>query len=88
MSRVDLVIFDIAGTTLKDNDAVNRIFRQSLSSQNIAVSHSDVNKVMGLAKPLAIHKLIKKSGSHKSASEISKQVDEIIQSCLRYVGLL
>lgn len=54
---IELVIFDMAGTTVRDDDAVNRCLRDALATQ-VAVTRDEVNSVMGLPKPIAIRLLI------------------------------
>lgn len=51
---IQLVVFDIAGTTVVDNDNVNNAFRESFASVNIDVSSDDINKLMGYKKIDAI----------------------------------
>lgn len=51
---IDLVVFDIAGTTVRDEDGVNRCLRAALGRHGIEVDRAAVNRVMGLPKPMAI----------------------------------
>jgi phosphonatase-like hydrolase len=60
--KIELVVFDLAGTTVEDGDAVNKCFREALSNAGLAVSAEAVNGVMGLPKPEAIRALIESSG--------------------------
>jgi phosphonatase-like hydrolase len=55
-----LVVFDLAGTTIEDDDAVNRAFRIALRSASIEADRDIVNAVMGLAKPEAIARILMK----------------------------
>jgi 2-aminoethylphosphonate-pyruvate transaminase len=56
----DLVVFDMAGTTVYDGDAVNESLRQALLGvAQCSVSRDEVNAVMGLQKPVAIRALLK-----------------------------
>ena len=48
---IELVVFDMAGTTVADSDAVNASFRAALSGAGIEANPVAVNAVMGLAKP-------------------------------------
>lgn len=56
---IELVIFDMAGTTVRDDDAVNLCLREALA-QHIAVTRDEVNSVMGLPKPIAIRLLLER----------------------------
>jgi phosphonatase-like hydrolase len=55
---IELVVFDMAGTTVHDGDAVNRCFRAALADAGLAVDAAAVNAVMGLPKPEAIRRLV------------------------------
>lgn len=59
--NIELVVFDMAGTTVRDDDAVNVCLREALARQ-IAVSRDEVNSVMGLPKPIAIRLLLERTG--------------------------
>jgi phosphonatase-like hydrolase len=56
--KIELVVFDMAGTTVNDDDSVNRCLRSSLAAAGVAVTAAQVNTVMGLPKPTAIAILI------------------------------
>ena len=53
-----LVVFDMAGTTVYDGDAVNVCLRAALDDAEVHVTRDAVNAVMGIAKPLAIRTLL------------------------------
>jgi phosphonatase-like hydrolase len=53
-----LVVFDMAGTTINDDDGVNRCLRAALEQVSLAVSRDAVNRVMGIPKPEALRQLI------------------------------
>ena len=71
---IELVVFDIAGTTVDDGDAVNRCFRAALAGAGLEVSHAAANDVMGLPKPLAIRTLVERSAAQGA---LLPQVDAI-----------
>jgi FAD dependent oxidoreductase TIGR03364/phosphonatase-like hydrolase len=60
-SMVELVVFDMAGTTVYDGDAVNRCLRDALGAAGLTVTPEQVNAVMGLPKPESIRRLIEAS---------------------------
>ncbi len=62
MSAIELVVFDMAGTTVYDEDSVNRCVRDALGGAGLAVTPAEVNEVMGLPKPEAIAILVERSG--------------------------
>jgi phosphonatase-like hydrolase len=56
--KVDLVVLDMAGTTVFDGDAVHTCLQQALAAGGEHVTRSAVNAVMGQPKPLAIEILL------------------------------
>jgi phosphonatase-like hydrolase len=54
---VQLVVFDIAGTTVYDNDAIRSCFRATLADAELSAAPEVINAVMGLPKPEAIRRL-------------------------------
>jgi phosphonatase-like hydrolase len=65
---IRLVVFDMAGTTVYDGDAVHRAFAGALQAAGIPVTRDEINEVMGLPKPEAIRLLLerklKDTGQH------------------------
>ncbi|PZX62871.1 HAD hydrolase-like protein [Hydrotalea sandarakina] len=51
---IELVVFDIAGTTVADNGNINQTFRDAFSKAGLSVAPEDVDKVMGYKKIEAI----------------------------------
>jgi phosphonatase-like hydrolase len=76
MKRPELVIFDMAGTTVHDEGSpVHRSLREALAGAGVAVTHEQVNAVMGLPKPEAIRQLLV-CGSASRIDEIHKSFVE------------
>jgi phosphonatase-like hydrolase len=55
-----LVVFDMAGTTVRDKGNVNDAFRAAFLESGIVVAAEDVDKVMGYRKVEAIEIILKK----------------------------
>jgi phosphonatase-like hydrolase len=55
---IELVVFDMAGTTVHDPGAVNRSFREALEEFGLPVAAERVNEVMGYPKREAIRRLV------------------------------
>jgi phosphonatase-like hydrolase len=72
---IELVIFDMAGTTVRDDDAVNICLRDALAPQ-VFVTRDEVNAVMGLPKPVAIRLLLE--GKLTGRSEVSPMLIEAV----------
>jgi phosphonatase-like hydrolase len=53
-------VFDLAGTTVKDNRFVHKILQEALRKHEVEISMDDANDVMGIPKPIAIKKLLEK----------------------------
>lgn len=60
MRKVQLAIFDIAGTTVKDKGNVSIAFRDAFKAYDRSVSIKEVNHVMGFRKKDAIRLLLEK----------------------------
>lgn len=84
--KPQLVVFDLAGTTVKDNQDVPRTLQQSLATHEITVPIASASRLMGIPKPVAIKALIKESNPSQPVEE--KMVDEIhrtfISSMIRF----
>ncbi len=58
-STIKLVVFDIAGTTVKDENYVHQSLINAMASVGYVVSIEEANTVMGYPKPYAINELLK-----------------------------
>jgi len=54
----ELVVFDMAGTTVRDKNYVGIAFQQALKSRGYEIAPEDVNPLMGYQKPLAIKMML------------------------------
>src|SRR5262249_41071886 len=59
---IKLAIFDIAGTTLADDDAIVRAFKSAFEVYGFEINEEDINLLMGYKKPLAIQIMLEKLG--------------------------
>lgn len=57
---IELVVFDMAGTTVKDRNYVGIAFQEAMKSHGYAVAIPDVNPLMGYEKPLAIKMMLER----------------------------
>ena len=64
-SAIELVVFDIAGTTVKDENYVHKALINAMSSFGYDVSLEEANAVMGYPKPFAINELLKLKENEK-----------------------
>ena len=56
--HVELVVFDIAGTTIYDGDAVHTCLGNAIARAGVPTTRGDINAVMGMPKPIAISTLV------------------------------
>jgi phosphonatase-like hydrolase len=66
---IELVVFDMAGTTVYDGDAVGNCFRATLAAVGLELDLAAVKKVMGLPKPEAIRLLVEASPASAALRE-------------------
>ena len=59
---IKLAVFDIAGTTLADDDAVAKAFKNAFEVHGIVITEEDIKPLMGYKKPLAIQIMMEKLG--------------------------
>ncbi len=86
MSSFDLVVFDMAGTTVNDGDAVNLSLRGALKAvAKCVVTRDAVNAVMGIQKPVAIRTLLRQNtGSEPSPSLVDQIHDDFVDRMLAF----
>ena len=71
--HIELVVFDLAGTTLEDDGEVERAFVDALGSVGVDVTTAEVASVMGWAKRDAIRTLIdRRRGSTPGDDEVER----------------
>ncbi len=70
MPDIDLAVFDIAGTTIRDSDYVNLCLQEAFTSAGIEVPLPQINATMGLPKPIAIERLLEEAGAEGDVDSI------------------
>lgn len=55
---LELVVFDLAGTTVRDNRDVHKALQKAMFDNSVEISLDEANEVMGIPKPVAIEKLL------------------------------
>lgn len=55
---IELVVFDMAGTTVRDKNYVAIAFQQAMQAHGYRVAVEQVNPIMGYEKPLAIRMML------------------------------
>lgn len=59
MKKVEIVVFDLAGTTVYDNKDVHKVLQYALKTGGVDITIEEANSVMGIPKPDAIKQLLK-----------------------------
>lgn len=82
---IKLVVFDMAGTTVKDRNYVGLAFQQAMEKKGYRVPISEVNPIMGYEKPLAIRMMLEKLGVADISKELVADIHlEFVESMLRF----
>lgn len=76
---IELIVFDLAGTTVKDNKDVHQSLQKALAAHGVEISIEDANSVMGLPKPVAIRQLLEKRyrGSRPIISDWISEIHKV-----------
>ena len=75
MSSIQLVVFDIAGTTVRDNGSVADSFITAFRDYGFTIPEAEVKKVMGFRKMNAIAHLMEKfAPEYKDDSELIDRI--------------
>ncbi|MBS0029506.1 phosphonatase-like hydrolase [Chitinophaga sp. 22321] len=67
---IELVVFDIAGTTLHDESNVAKVLQQTIQLAGVSVTVEEVNEVMGYAKPYAIRYLLQQKQDNRYSDQV------------------
>jgi phosphonatase-like hydrolase len=81
---IELVVFDMAGTTVHDGDAVNSSFRAALGAAGVEADPAVVNTVMGLHKPEAVRRLLEGSGRAFIAADVNAIHEDFVRRMCNY----
>jgi phosphonatase-like hydrolase len=65
MNKIKLIVFDIAGTTVKDNGEIADAFANALKEFGYNVPTTKINPLMGYKKPQAIRMMVEEYESEK-----------------------
>lgn len=86
MSTIQLVVFDIAGTTVSDNGQVADAFIAAFRTADVEVPADEVKKVMGFRKIDAVRRLLDKfsPGAHGRESLILEIHDRFIRNMVSF----
>lgn len=83
MPLIDLAVFDVAGTTVRDRDNVNLCVQEALRAAGFEVELPAINATMGIPKPIAIELLLRDSGFDGDIPEIHRDFVERMKAYYR-----
>ncbi|MDR6197754.1 HAD family hydrolase [Siphonobacter sp. SORGH_AS_0500] len=75
---IKLVVFDMAGTTVRDQNYVALALQKALNNHGFEISLEQINPLMGYEKPLAIRMLLQKT--EPKVETISEELVEAIHT--------
>jgi phosphonatase-like hydrolase len=82
---IKLVVFDMAGTTIRDDDAVHRCLAEALAADGVHASRDEVNRVMGLPKPIAIRMLLEQlHPANLSDERVERVHNDFLHNMIRH----
>jgi len=84
--NIELVVFDMAGTTVRDDDAVHHCLAEALGAAGFRSTRDEINEVMGIAKPVAIATLLSRyrDGAPADPGAVQKIHADFLKRMLDY----
>jgi len=79
-----LAVFDMAGTTVADDNAVGIAFQQAFRNNGYEITLEDINPLMGYHKPLAIQMVLEKLGEEFDEETITVIHDDFVDEMIDY----
>lgn len=81
---IRLAVFDLAGTTVHDGDAVASCFAAALAVVGVAAGRAAIDSVMGLHKPEAIGLLLAAAGRPVTEAVVGEVHDDFVRRMKQY----
>lgn len=69
-STIRLIVFDMAGTTIKDENQVGKAFQQAFAHQGLDIPLEEITLIMGYKKPEAIRLMLHRHFKDKGVEPI------------------
>jgi len=73
-TQTKMVVFDMAGTTVEDDDNVHESLIKAMASKGYKISREDANRVMGYPKPVAIETLLRENFKVEDRKELVEKI--------------
>lgn len=85
--NVQLVVFDLCGTTVRDDEAVSRHLRATLIAAGVEVTREEVSAVMGIPREVALRELLHlRRGRIPPVDLITTLHEDFVERMTRYYG--
>src|SRR5690349_21516905 len=84
MSGIQLVVFDMAGTTVRDKGNVGKAFIDAFKANGIDIPYEEVKKVMGWRKIDAVKILLQKFHGEANEALIENIHEQFIHNMIRH----
>jgi len=73
-SKIELVVFDMAGTTIQDHNEVEKCFNQAMEETGLETSHDEIHAMMGWSKITVFETLWRKKCPHLNQDELQELI--------------
>lgn len=81
-SAIELVIFDLTGTTVWDGDGAGRCLAEALRAVDVTVTDEQIRTVSGFSKPSAIRRLLSEASGARPSDDLVQEVHDAFASLL------
>lgn len=81
---IKLVVFDMAGTTVVDKNAVAEAFKLAFQNQDIELTIEEINPIMGYEKQTAIKMMLEKHGIEADEDMVENIHDDFIEEMMDF----
>ena len=78
MGNKKLVVFDVAGTTIRDDDLVSDAFISAFVKHGVRPSKEEVDAVMGMSKREAVASILKRHAGGGSVDKIHSEFNKLM----------
>jgi len=95
LQNVEMIVFDMAGTTVKDKQEVETCFLEAVNQTGLVSTREEINSMMGWSKLAVFEKLWKEQFPDTSKKDLTKHIEysysvfrEILESHYLHTNIL
>lgn len=74
--QIEMLVFDMAGTTVQDNNEVEKCFFEAITHNGLIATHEEVNAMMGWSKIKVFETIWRKQLKNESENVILEKIQE------------